>query len=71
MDFITYLPKSNGYDAILVVVYRLTKFRHFIPCRGTVNAEDVACLFRDYIWKLYSLPETVISDRGSTFVNGF
>ena len=49
IDFITYLPKSNSYDTILVIVYRLTKFRYFIPCRGTINAEDIAYLFRDYI----------------------
>ena len=71
MDFITGLPKSNGYDAILVVVCRLTKFRHLIPCKSTCNAEDVARLFRDHIWKLHGLPETVISDRGTQFVNGF
>ena len=32
MDFITHLPESSGYDAILVVVDRLTKMKHFIPC---------------------------------------
>jgi len=71
MDFVTGLPKSNGYDAILVVVCRLTKFRHLIPCKSTCNAEDVARLFRDHIWKLHGLPETIISDRGTQFVNGF
>ncbi|KAG0155527.1 hypothetical protein PDIDSM_1169 [Penicillium digitatum] len=33
MDFITHLPLSYGYDAILVVVDRLTKMKHFIHCK--------------------------------------
>jgi len=45
MDFIIYLPNSKGYDAILIIVYRLTKFRHIIPYKGTYNAEELAYLF--------------------------
>jgi hypothetical protein len=71
MDFITYLPKSNGYNAILVVVCRLTKFRHIIPYKSTCNAEELARLFRDNIWKLYGLPESIVSNRGSQFISAF
>jgi transposase InsO family protein len=69
MDFITGLPESGGHNAILVVVDRLTKMSHFIPCRDTCTAEDVAFLFRDHIWKLHGLPESIVSDRGSVFVS--
>lgn len=62
MDFITHLPPSRGYDAILVVVDRLTKMKHFIPCKGTCNAEEVACLYACNVWKLHGLPQTVVSD---------
>lgn len=71
MDFITHLPESNGFDAILVVVDRLTKFRHFIPCKGTANAEEVARLFRDNVWRSHGLPETIVSDRGPQFISAF
>lgn len=38
MDFIEALPKSEGYTVILVVVYRLTKFAHFIPVKHPYTA---------------------------------
>jgi hypothetical protein len=65
MDFITHLPESQGFDAILVVVCRLTKFCRYIPCKGTCNAGELARLFQDNIWKLYSLLETVVLDCGT------
>ncbi|KAH0604594.1 uncharacterized protein H6S33_006262 [Morchella sextelata] len=41
IDFFTGLPESEGYDAIMVVVDRLTKIRNLLPCNTTVNFEDV------------------------------
>ncbi|KAL2892022.1 hypothetical protein HOO65_011380 [Ceratocystis lukuohia] len=70
-DFITHLPKSNGYDAILVIVDHLTKMRHLIPCHGNCNAEDTACLYLKNVWKLHGLPSTIVSDRGPQFIAEF
>lgn len=36
-DFIVRLPKSNGYDAMLVVVDRLSKYGHFIPINTPIQ----------------------------------
>jgi hypothetical protein len=71
MDFITHLPESNGYNAILVVVDRLTKMKHFIACNGTCDSEELARLFIKHIWKLHGLPKTIVSDRGPQFVSEF
>jgi len=69
-DFITKLPLAQGYDSILVVVDRLTKMVHFIPTTEKTSAEGLAQLFRDNVWKLHSLPKSIISDRGPQFVAG-
>src|ERR1041385_2934545 len=71
MDFITGLPECEGANAIWVVVDRLTKQRHFVKCRDTVNAEELASMFIDHIWRLHGLPDTIISDRGPQFASDF
>src|SRR5207302_5145348 len=71
MDFVTGLPWSNWCDAIWVVVDRLTKMRHFVPCRTTTSAEDLAELFLTNIWRLHGLPDGIVSDRGPQFASSF
>ena len=69
-DFITKLPIAQGYNSILVVVDQLTKMVYFVPTTEKTLAEGLARLFRDNVWKLYGLLESVISDRGPQFVAG-
>jgi hypothetical protein len=71
IDFITYLPLSNGFDAVLVIVDRLTKMRHYVPCYMTDNAEDVSRIFIREIYCLHSAPVSVVSNRDIRFVNEF
>jgi len=40
---------------------------HFIPTTDKTSAEGLARLFRDHVWKLHGLPESIISDRGAQF----
>ena len=65
------LPESKGYNAILVVVDRLSKCIHTVPTVTMVNSTGVACLFLKHVWRHHGLPEAVISDRGSAFVSNF
>jgi len=66
--FITKLSLAQGYDSILVVVDRLTKIVHFILTIEKMMAEELARLFRDNVWKLHGLPESIILDRELQFV---
>jgi len=40
---------------------------HFIPTTEKTSAEGLVSLFRDNVWKLHGLPESIISDRGPQF----
>ena len=56
-----------GKDAILVVCDRLSKMTHFVATTEGTLAEGLARLFRDNVWKLHGLPESVVLDRGPQF----
>jgi hypothetical protein len=71
MDFIEGLPKSNGYDVILVVVDRLTKYAHFVAIKHPYTTADIAQVFMDRIVKLHGLPQSIVSDRDTVFVSTF
>ena len=70
-DLIVKLPPSSGFDSILVVVDRFSKMAHFIPCRESMTAEELAELFLLNVWKLHGTPKRTISDRGTTFNSKF
>jgi len=43
---------------------------HFIATMEKTSAEGLAKLFRDQVWKLHGLPESIISNRGVQFAAG-
>ena len=70
VDFIMKLPVSRGHDSILVVCDRFSKMSHFVATTEKTTAKGLAKLFRDNMWKLHGLLESMISDRGLQFVAG-
>ena len=67
IDFITKLLLVAGKNTILVVCDRLSKITYFVATTEGTLAEGLARLFRDNIWKLYRLPESVVLDRRPQF----
>jgi len=67
VDFITKLLLVVGKDAILVVCDRLSKMTHFVATTEETLAEGLVQLFRNNVWKLYGLPESIVSYRGPQF----
>jgi hypothetical protein len=66
-----YLPESNGFTSVLIVVDHLTRMVHFLPCIETVTVEEIAALFLHGVRRLHRLPRVLVSDRDPKFVSGF
>lgn len=71
LDFITGLPKSKGFEAILVVVDRLSKYCHFLPLKHPYTARSIAELFAKEIIRLHGIPSSIVSDRDPLFMSHF
>jgi len=72
MDFVTKLPRTpKGYDAIWVIVDRLTKSAHFLPIKETYSIERLAKLYIDEIVTRHGVPLSIVSDRDSRFTSTF
>ena len=70
VDFITKLPMSKDHGSILVICDRFSKMSHFVVIIEKMMAEGLVRLFRNNVWKLHGLRESVISDRGLQFAAG-
>jgi hypothetical protein len=72
MDLITQLPRSSdGNDAIVVFVDKLTKMVHYAATTTTVTAPQLASLFLDRVFRLHGLPDSILSDRDPRFTAHF
>lgn len=72
MDFVMGLPKiSKGFDAIWVIVVRLTKSSYFLSIQVTYFFDRLAQLYFDEIMCLHGVPISIVSDRDSRFASIF
>jgi hypothetical protein len=69
MDFVEELPRSDGFNSILVVVDRLTKWSIFIPTTTKLSTLGLVDLIIDNVVCQHGLPTSIISDRGSKFTS--
>jgi len=64
VDFVTKLLLVAKKDTILVVCNRLSKMTYFVVTTEGILAKELVRLFRDNVWKLHELPESIVLDRG-------
>jgi transposase InsO family protein len=68
MDLITDLPPVDDCNSILVMVDRgNTKGAILIPTAKTLTQEGAGQLLLDNLYKRFSLPDEMLSDRGPQF----
>ncbi|KAM9954869.1 hypothetical protein ACTFIW_000972 [Dictyostelium discoideum] len=76
IDFLS-LPKTtyalNGItvevDQVCVIVCRLSKMVHIVPCHKTIDAQHAAQLLLNQVFRLHGYPRTIVSDRDPRFLS--
>ncbi|KAM9964040.1 hypothetical protein ACTFIW_005683 [Dictyostelium discoideum] len=76
IDFLS-LPKTtyalNGFtvevDQVCVIVCRLSKMVHIVPCHKTIDAQHTAQLLLNHVFRLHGYPRTIVSDRDPRFLS--
>jgi hypothetical protein len=72
IDLITDLPKSGGFDSVMVVVdHGLMKGVILPPCKKTITSEGVAQLFFKKVFSRFGLYNKSISNKGPQFASKF
>ena len=72
MDFIIELPTTkSGFNAIWVIVDRLSKRIILIPTFTKLSSEKAAHQFVKHYFPLHGIPKSIISDRDPRFTSKF
>ena len=60
MDFKLFLKDKHGYNMAFIVVDRLSKQAISLPCFKTMTAKDMAYIYINNIYRIYSAPKLII-----------
>ncbi len=71
LDFVIELFDNKKYNAIFMMINRLSKMHHYISCiidENDTTAEKTTKLLIQHVWKLHELFTTMISNRDFQFI---
>jgi hypothetical protein len=72
MDYMSGLSSTKqGNDYVFVVIDRFLKMAILTACKKNIMATDTAKIFFERVWIHFGIPQTIISDWDSRFLNTF
>lgn len=71
VDFKSMPEDRSGCNNLLVMIDRLSKTAWCVPCKDTCTAAQAACLYYEGPFRVFGLPESIVSDRGPQFISAF
>lgn len=71
MDFNEGLPKSGGYNSIMVVVDSLSKYAHVILLSHPFSTKQVEEVFIQEFIKHHGISKSIVSNRDNIFLSHF
>ena len=69
IDFAKISKSKDGYNQLMVIVDRLTKFVRLVPCKDSDDTAKTARRFINSWYSQFGLPETITSDRDTRFTS--
>jgi transposase InsO family protein len=72
MDYMLGLPSTKwGNDFVFVVVDLFSKMAILVSWKKSITAEATAKILFERVWVHFRIPQTIVSDQDSQFLNTF
>ena len=71
VDLVTGLPQINGINGVCTVVDQFLKEMVVFPIPHNITSKELACEYRDRVWRMHGTPISILSDHGLQFISAF
>jgi hypothetical protein len=72
MDYMLGIPSTNHEnDRVFVVFDQFSTMAILVTCKKSITAEATTKLFFEQVWVHFGIPQIIISNRDSRFLNMF
>jgi hypothetical protein len=71
MNFKSFNKNRHSYNAILVIMDRLSKRLFCLLTHKICTAANLAELYYTFLWRIFGISKTITSDHGPQFIAEF